>query len=281
MSCGIYEYPEGIKAADSITGLIGNLLSHHNILLNVDYRTGIGMGVVSGHTPFRGLGRRASISTTTNGDDLWGGVATTLVFPNQSTGEQCTLVSTSANDSAAGSGAQQIDVHYLDNNGVEQVETVTMNGVTPVNTVATNIRFIQYIHTQRVAAINNVAAGNITIYSTATPANIFNFLSAGSNISLNSARMVPAGKTFYLSFIKAEGTDNKPLSVRLRATCDYEGVLTTNIFIFDEIFELYNSGVFMQLSVPRKMPAFTIIKGTAFTSSLGGVASISYGGWIE
>lgn len=280
MTCGIFEYPEGIKAADSVTGIIDNVDSHHGKLITVDYRTAIGLGVVSGHTTLRGLGRRVSISTATNGDDIWPGVATTLVFPDQSTGEQCTLVSTSVNDTAAGSGAQQIDVHYLDNTGAEQVETVTMNGTTPVNTVATNIRFIQYIHTQRVAAINNVAAGDITIYSTATPANIFNFLQAGGNISLNSARMIPAGKTFYLEFIKADATDNKPLSVRLRATCDYEGVLTENIFIYDEIFELYNSGTFMHLEIPRKMPAFTIIKGTAYAGSVGGTASISYGGWL-
>lgn len=273
--------PDPIKGTDSVSGAINNLISHHSMLLNVDYRSGIGLGVITGHTPFRAVGRRSGLSIATAGDDIWNGVATSLVYPNQTTGEQCTLVSTSANDTAAGSGAQQVDVHYLDNTGAEQVETVTMNGVTPVNTVATNIRFIQYIHTQRVATLGNVAAGNITIYSTATPANIFNMITAGGNISLNSARMVPVSKNFYLDYIKADATDNKPVSVRLRATCDYEGVLTTNIFIFNEVFELQDSSSYMSLSLPRKMPAFTIIKGTAYSISAGGSASISYGGWLE
>lgn len=249
--------------------------------LVMDYRTAISLEAMSGHTAFRAIGRRTALAITVGGDDIWEGAAVAVPFPNQAVGEQMTLVSTSANDTSAGSGSQQVNVHYIDAAGNEATEIVTMNGVTPVNTVATNIRFVQYMHTQRVAALGNVAAGDITIYRTGDAARIYNVIKTGGNISLNAHRMVPAGKTFHATNIKGDATDNKAVSVRLRATCDYEGVLTPNIFIFNEIFELYNSSVGITLELPRSFPAFCIIKGTAVSTSAGGTASLSYEGWLE
>lgn len=277
----ITTYPNVLQEVDSLTGIPNKLQSHHSFPIAIDKRTAIGVGAIPTHVPFRGLGRRDSLSTSALGDDIWEGVATSMVFPNQSTGEQCTLVSTSANDTSAGSGSQQVDVHYINAAGTYLVETVTMNGLTPVNTVATNIRFIQYIHTQRVSSLGATAAGDITIYSTATPANIFNVIKAGGNMSLSSARMVPAGLNFYVSYLMTSATSNKPVSVRFRATCDFEGVLTPNIFLYDEIFEMQDSIIYMNLDVPRKIPSLSIIKATAYSSTAGGSVSLSYGGWME
>jgi len=263
------------------TGLNEAIHGHHNMPHVVDYRTAIGLLKVSGHVPFRAAGRREGLSTATAGDDLWNGTATSLVYADQVNGEQMTLVSTSANDTAAGSGAQQVDVHYLDKNGVETYERVTMNGVTPVNTTATDIRFPQYIHVQRVGTLGAVAAGAISLYRTGDAARVYLLIPAGTNVSLNAQRMVPAGKTLYINFIMASATSQKPISLRLRATCDYEGVLTENVFIFNEIFELDGSAVFMNLEVPRTFPAFCIIKATAYSTTAGGSAAMSYGGWLE
>jgi len=274
-------YPDVLKLTDIENGSATVAYGHHGLVTIIDYQALIGLGVLVNHSTFRGIGRRASISTAVTGDDIWEGVSTSLAYPNQTTGEQCTLVSTSANDTSAGSGAQQVDVHYLTNTGEEAHEVVTMNGTTPVNTVATNIRFVQHIHTSRVSTLGTTAAGDIKIYSTATPANIFNIIKAGGNVSLGSHRMVPLGKNFYMNYIKADGVDNKPLSIRLRATCDYDGVLTPNVFIFNEVFELENATSYMNLATPRVFPPLCIIKGTAYASSVGGNVSLSYGGWLE
>ncbi len=247
----------------------------------MSYFMAVSLGYFPSHAPFRAIGRRSALALTVGGDDLWEGAAVTVPFPDQSVGEQMTLVSTSANDTAAGSGAQQVDVHYINATGLEGVETVTMNGTTPVNTVVTNIRFVQYIHTQRVGSIGATAAGDITIYRVADAARIYNVIKVGSNVSLNAHRMIPSGKAFYMTNIRADAIDNKPVSVRLRATCDYEGVLTQNIFIFNETFELYNSAQAALLPIPRKFPAFCIIKASAVSTTAGGTASLSYEGWVE
>lgn len=57
---------------------------------------------------------------------------------------QRSIASANANDTAAGTGARTVEITYYDGsmNG-PFTETITMNGVTPVNTVATNIRFIE------------------------------------------------------------------------------------------------------------------------------------------
>lgn len=249
--------------------------------LGMDYQLAIALGQIAGHATFRAIGRRVAISTAVGGDDAWEGVAVAVPFPDQTVGEQMTLVSTDAQDSAAGTGAQQVRVSYLTAAGAEASEVVTMNGVAPVNMVATNIRFNQLIRTERVGALGAVAAGDVTIYRTGDAARIYNVIKAGGNVSLCAHRMVPAGKTLYINHIKADAVDNKPLSVRFRATCDFESVLTPNIFIFNEIFELQNSSDVMPLLIPRVFPALTIIKASIVATSAGGTASLSYGGWIE
>lgn len=249
--------------------------------LTMSYETAIGLNAISGHTPFRGVGRRSSLATTAGGDDLWEGVAAEIPYPDQTNGEQLTLVSTDANDTSAGSGAQQVDVHGIRKGGAEYFETVTMNGLTPVNTTVTDWIFVQYIHTSRVTNLGDTTAGDVRVYRTGDATRVYDVIKAGGNVSLGSHRMVPANKTLRLNYIKADAVDNKPISVRFRATCDFEGVLTPNIFIFNEVFELQNSSTAMHLPMPRMFPAGCIIKGTAISTTSGGTASLSYDGWLE
>jgi hypothetical protein len=263
------------------SGNISPVQVHHGKLHIVDYKDAIGIGEVAGHSIFRGFGRRDSLSTGASGDDVWEGSAVTIPYPNQSIGEQVVIVSTSANDAAAGSGVRQIEIHYLDATGNEQMETVTMNGTTPVNSATTNIRFIQYIHASSVGSFGASAAGDITIYKVANPATVYSMIHSGQSVSLSSHRMVPFGKTLYLNYVAASSTSSKAVSVRLTATCDDYGMLTTGIFLFNELFELQDSAISVALPVPRKFPALTIIKGSAISALAGGSAALSYGGYIE
>jgi hypothetical protein len=194
-----------------------------------------------------------------------------------------TLVSTSANDASAGTNVQQVDIHGIRLGGTEAFETITMNGLTPVNSTITDWIFVQYLHTQRIPAgtIGTVAAGDISCYRTGDATRVYVVIKAGGNVSLNAQRMVPAGVTFNCEHVMATATSQKPISVRLRATCDFEGVLTPGIFIFNEVFELDGSGIYMNQSIPRKFPAGCIIKAAAYSSQAGGTAAVSYGGWLE
>lgn len=106
---------------------------------------------------------------------------------------QRSLVSTSINDAnPAGSGARIVRVCFLNNAYVRKIEDVALNGTTPVNMVATDVRYIEYM---RVIA-GTVAAGTISLKTLVA--------GGGTNIcQINSAteetfmahHYVPAGMT--------------------------------------------------------------------------------------
>jgi len=76
---------------------------------------------------------------------------------------QLEVVSSNANDSAAGTGTRKVRITYYDGNCNGPFTTdVTMNGVTAVPTVPTNLRFIESICTLTVGS-NGTNVGTITL----------------------------------------------------------------------------------------------------------------------
>ena len=106
-------------------------------------------GLPTGLSIMKGLGERETMGTTASGEDIWRGnelnpaPTSHLVIPTPAAaGEQMTVVGESVNDSSAGTGVRSLRLCYLNAAGEEQTEDVTMNGTTGVNTVATDIRFV-------------------------------------------------------------------------------------------------------------------------------------------
>lgn len=80
-------------------------------------------------------GRNSAISSTAS--TLWGmGVAN---YAQLLTGTACEVVSSSANDAAAGTGARTVEVTGVNSSYAPFKETITMNGVTPVPLTNTSI----------------------------------------------------------------------------------------------------------------------------------------------
>lgn len=101
---------------------------------------------------------------------LGGGTANTLQvmratpYTEPAAAAQRSIASASANDTAAGTGARSVRITYFDGAGNGPLtETVTLNGTTPVNTVATNIRFIESMVVLTVGT-GGTNAGVITLY---------------------------------------------------------------------------------------------------------------------
>jgi hypothetical protein len=84
-------------------------------------------------------------------------------YNEQTAGAQRSVVSTSASDSAAGAGARQVKITYFDFALlVELTETITLNGVTPVNTGATDLCFIEKMEVVSVGSTGG-NVGTITL----------------------------------------------------------------------------------------------------------------------
>ena len=152
----------------------------------------VSRGRITGAEPFGAYGRRTTAGAESN--ILW--PDGTYALP-PAAGTQMSVVSTSANDDAAGTGIRTIDIHYLDADLTDQTETVTMDGTTPVLTVATNIRFIQCMHMVTYGS-GKAAAGTITAY---VGAQNYSEISTGKVRCASSMRMVPAGKRLLVDLV--------------------------------------------------------------------------------
>lgn len=202
----------------SITGLI----PPNTITDTLDYIDNIAAGPV---TYFSAYAFRNSLTVVTNGLDVWSGSAAFIPIP-PAAGQQMSIVSTSANDTSGGTGINSVELHYLDHNGNEMTEDVTLTGTSPADTVATDMRFINDMHALTVGS-NYAAVGTITLFPVGTPATVYTEIETGYKSHTNSARMVPAGKIFLIEQFNIASSAiaaNKPSSVVLEITC-----LTTSI----------------------------------------------------
>lgn len=125
------------------------------------------------------------------------------IYTPQGTDSQRSLNSTSANDTAAGTGARKIKLTYLDASGAGPfTETVTLNGTARVNTIATNIALIERIDVVEVGSSGG-NAGTIQIWTTPTSGGaIWGSIAIGDNQTYWAHHYVPAGKTCYVTNIE-------------------------------------------------------------------------------
>jgi hypothetical protein len=117
-------------------------------------------------------------------------------YNEPSVNAQRSIGSASALDTAAGTGARTVEITYLDSTGAGPfTETVTLNGVTAVNTVATNICFIEHVYV-KTAGSTGSNAGILTLFvSTAGGGGTIGTISATNNQTFWAHHYVPTGKT--------------------------------------------------------------------------------------
>jgi hypothetical protein len=143
-------------------------------------------------------------------EDIWsqGGTLTRL-----SSAATASIVSTSANDTAAGTGARTMLIDGVDNNWNRITETVTLNGTTPVITTKSFLRINRMYITSSGTGQTN--AGNITATITAT---IQASIVAGAGQTEKSQYAVPMGYRFTIAY----------WNVNSGANSDFEAFLLTN-----------------------------------------------------
>lgn len=119
-------------------------------------------------------------------------VSSVVNFP--STAQQMQVVSSSASDSVAGNGAQQVEITYLTTPAAgfqKKTETVTLNGITPVLTTNTDIFRIDRFRVSR-AGSSLTALGNVSLQSVGG-ATTFEQIAALTNVFRTAIHWVPKG----------------------------------------------------------------------------------------
>lgn len=155
-------------------------------------------GSITGEVSTNAGGVRAAINLTT--------------YTDQSANAQRSVSSSSANDTAAGTGARTIRLTYYSiAAGVVTgpfTETITMNGAAAVNTVSTTIAFVEKIEVITAGSLG-VSAGIISIFAaTGGGGGAFGTLTAGTNITRWSQHWVPSGRTCSIYSVFIQNTAN-------------------------------------------------------------------------
>src|SRR5271167_2322991 len=142
------------------------------------------------------------VNTSATGNQA---VRATTYTPSTSAGQR-SLASSSASDTAAGSGAQTVTINYLDASFVQHSETLSLNGTTPVATVGTNYLYIESIVVTTVGS-GQINAGIISLYTNNNgTGTVIGSIAVGDQQTWWAHHYVPAGVTCYITCLSAGGT---------------------------------------------------------------------------
>jgi len=175
----------------------------------------VARGQVVGHEHLDLFGYSTVVGSTAMGP-LWEGLTGSGGnYPFPASAGTIVVVSDSASDTAV-----QMLINGLDANYNKQTEVVALNGTTNVTSTKSFLR-INNVYT----VVGN-AVGNVTFTRGAT---VIAKVNAGLGNTQMSVYTVPAGYTFYLNYIQADGntttTSGAYMNTRIRYTT-FSGVVT-------------------------------------------------------
>jgi len=220
------------------------------------------------------IGRRASFTANVQNDLVMftpsAGSSTTI---NEMAGtETLEIISSSASDTAAGTGVRTVKITYIDalgTVGAQNTTTVTLNGTTAVSLGAVRALAIQWAEVATVGS-GGVAAGDITIRSTATPTNLYELISAGGNRSMSGRYMVPVGMSAYANEWQGSAV-NHDMDIRLRGTVEMGTRASVSPYLFQDAMYPPSGTVSPSRVLPwLKFPAGSKLKLSAILTAVGG-----------
>lgn len=169
----------------------------------------VARGQITGHKSLFKFGNNPDINGSL--ETIWshGGL---YVYPTSAI--QMKVSSSSADDTALGTGARTVSVQGLDQDYNEVAETITLTGQTAVLTTTTFIRvFRAFVIT---AGSGGTAAGTIYVgtgtVTSGVPATVYAEIALGENQTTMAVWTVPAGYTFYVyrgTFSAASNNDTQ------------------------------------------------------------------------
>lgn len=157
-----------------------------------EFGLGIGFGDYADHTRITGLGHNPDVDIASVPEDIWSGGG---IYPWMTAATALEIVSSSANDTAAGTGTRTVMVNGLDINFVSISQVITLNGVTPV-AIPSNLYRINAI-LQMSSGSAKINAGTITVRDSGAGATR-GIMPIGYGTARQSIYTVPAGFTLQI-----------------------------------------------------------------------------------
>lgn len=167
----------------------------------IDAGWAVAMGMLTDSTTVVGHANGYTATSATSGK-----VVRATTYTPQGANAQRSVNSTSANDTSAGTGARSVTINYLDVNFTLKSETITLNGTTGVNTVNTDIAFIESIQVTTVGS-GGGNAGTIQVWtSTGATGSVWGSIAVSDNQTFWAHHYVPANVTCYVTNILGGAT---------------------------------------------------------------------------
>ncbi len=189
---------------------------------SIPYAYIVASNLTPGLTPFHVMGRNADVSITPEDLSDVGGI---VALPD--THMFMVVKSNDGNDSTAGTGALEIEIHYLDSLWNPGTLTKLMTGSQP-GTLSVMIRRINDAHVTTTGGAGwNV--GTITIENLAEDT-IYSIIGAKLGSAEQAVRTIPNGQTGFITGFSG-GMTNKAGEVRLMANVDKITGERTDAFI--------------------------------------------------
>lgn len=241
------------------------------------YLYDISEGNIPGYTPWIKNGYNGGLSAVEQ--SLWA-VGGDYVFPTAEM--QMEVVSSSANDTAAGSGARTVYISYLDSNFVEKTETVTLNGLTAVPTTATDIYRVNNFRVATVGA-TGYNEGNIDVrHLTDTP--VYSRIATSTNRAINCIYTIPKDKCLYIYnilFSAASNVANRPVRFITKAKYDNISFSAVDFFMPYTNVVINDGSVDVPIELPTKFCEGIDIKVNAISPDGATYGAVTLRGWLE
>jgi len=252
------------------------------VIAATDFALSVSTGGITGKVSWSSVGENDSLGETTTGEDIWNGSATSIPVPPD-VGEQMTVVSGNGEDTATtGDGVRTLRIEYLDGSGEMQTEDIDMAGTTPVDTVATDISFVNDMYATSVGD-TGVAEGAIIIYKKGAAATIYNMISIGGNKSMTVNRKIPSDKTYHVTGWTVTEAKGKETSYRLRANCTPDGsalVGDNDCFLFKRVAYIKQDQLAEVIEPPIPIASGALLKITGWSVGGGGKVNVSFNGYL-
>jgi hypothetical protein len=159
-------------------------------------------GLYTTATRIATLGNNPNIDTATQPEDVWAGAQLGVLnsvdhrfIPKPTSAVAMEVVSDSANDTAAGTGARTVVIGYLDSTYTAKTATITLNGTTAV-AMPENVLRVNSVIVATVGTVGGNNIGNVSVRAAGGLGATYGYMAAAIGIARNSLYTVPAGFVF-------------------------------------------------------------------------------------
>lgn len=246
-----------------------------------EYKYEVAMSKRQGRTTWNQFGYNNDVDTAGGEHTIWSSVGGD--FAVMTSADTLDVVSASANDvNTTGTGARQIFIDGIDANGLQQTETVNMNGLTPVTTSNS------WLGVNRVYVISSGSSdyneGNIAITDTAGTVGVQAFIPAQGSVTQQAIFHTQANHKLltdwlYININKLSGGASPVVTIK---GYSYSRVTDTRYEVFRETIDTsVENTIELTPSQPFVIGGREVLYFTAETDTNNTVVNLRFSGIEE